>query len=139
MWYEDSKRWPLARLRYNKKLSQEERERRAGGLYVEYTGSHDVAEALLSTQELAAPGFLPKLVRCSLFGNAHALHAPLYLPADLDLLIVALSVLLLDTCCNAFGATAGRSRSALNELASRLLACLVRCDPLSAYMLVQVN
>ena len=49
--------------RYNKKLTQEERERRAGGLFVEYTGSRDVAEALLSTQELAAPGFLPKLVR----------------------------------------------------------------------------
>jgi hypothetical protein len=56
--------------RYNKKLSQEERERRAGGLFVEYTGSHDVAEALLSTQELAAPGFLPKLVCCCYLSHA---------------------------------------------------------------------
>ena len=53
---------PAAR-RYNKKLSQEERESRAGGLFAEYCSSGDTAEALLSTQELAAPGFLPKLVR----------------------------------------------------------------------------
>ena len=49
--------------RYNKKLTQEERESRAGGLFAEYVSSGDAAEALLSTQELAAPGFLPKLVR----------------------------------------------------------------------------
>ena len=61
--------------RYNKKLSQEERERRAGGLFVEYTGSHDIAEALLSTQELAAPGFLPKLVCCRSMCNGQAQYS----------------------------------------------------------------
>ena len=39
---------------------------------MEYTGSHDVAEALLSTQELAAPGFLPKLVCCRSICEAYA-------------------------------------------------------------------